>query len=257
MNFSGISNTGWFGQLLRWPLKLVPRRARMPILQGPLAGQRWIAGSSNHGCWLGSYEQEKVAEFSRRVQPGDVVFDIGAHVGYYTLLAAHLVGPRGRVVAFEPLPANLEILRQHLRLNKVTNVEVVAAALSDRAGTASFAVAADRSMGSLADHGELEVRVEVLDQLLASGRLPAPDCIKIDVEGAEYRLLSGARECLARHRPQLFLATHGAEVHRSCCTLLTAAGYDLQAFGDENWAMTDELMAFPQDQPQAEDRIAP
>ncbi len=254
MNFSKISHQSWLGRLLRLPLKLIPRNARLPILQGPLAGKRWIAGSSNHGCWLGSYEQEKVNEFSRRVQPGDVVYDIGAHVGYYTLLASILVGPQGRVFAFEPLPANLEILHRHLRINRVSNVEVIEAAVSDRAGTAAFAPAADNSMGSLAGddaskiaggHGEVQVRVEVIDHLLSAGRLPAPDCIKIDVEGAEYRLLSGAGECLARHRPLLFLATHGAEVHRSCCSLLAAAGYTLRAFGGENPAETDEILALP------------
>ncbi len=257
MNFSKISNASWLGRLLRLPLKLIPPKARMPILQGPLAGQRWIAGSSNHGCWLGSYEQEKVSAFSRRIRPGDVVYDIGAHVGYYTLLASTLVGPQGRVFAFEPLPANLETLRQHLLINRVENVEVIAAALSNQAGTAAFAPATDNSMGSLEGEGTMQVRVEVIDRLLQAGKLPAPDCIKIDVEGAEHRLLVGAQDCLARHRPLLFLATHGPEVHRSCCSLLSAAGYQLRALGGEDPTATDEILALPSTEVAAEYRIDP
>lgn len=64
----------------------------VPVLQGSLRGRKWIVGSSNHGCWLGSYEWKKQRLFTRTVSSGDVVFDIGAHVGFYTLLASVLVG---------------------------------------------------------------------------------------------------------------------------------------------------------------------
>ncbi|MBN8636124.1 MAG: hypothetical protein J0M07_12425 [Anaerolineae bacterium] len=100
MNFSGISRQSLIGQLLRLPLALMPKSARVPILQGALRGRWWIAGSSNHGCWLGSYEFDKQQRLSAHVQPGMVVYDIGAHVGFYTLLAAQLVGPGGHVFSF-------------------------------------------------------------------------------------------------------------------------------------------------------------
>ncbi len=76
----------------------------MHVVQGPLRGKRWIAGSSNHGCWLGSYELAKQRKVIELVRPGMVCWDVGAHVGFYTLLFAELVGPLGRVFAFEPLP---------------------------------------------------------------------------------------------------------------------------------------------------------
>lgn len=67
-------------------------------------------GSSSHGCWIGSYEYHKRRLFEQAVTPGSAVFDIGAHVGFYTLLASVLVGDQGRVVAFEPNAGNVRLL---------------------------------------------------------------------------------------------------------------------------------------------------
>ena len=93
MKVSEISNRSVAGRLLRLPLALIPPALAMPVLQGPLRGYRWIVGSSNHGCWLGSYEYAKQRLFAQMVRSGDVVFDVGANVGFYTLLAACRVGP--------------------------------------------------------------------------------------------------------------------------------------------------------------------
>ena len=91
MNVSAIANRSVAGRLLRLPLALIPAVLPMPVLQGPLRGYWWITGSSNHGCWLGSYEYDKQRLFARMIRAGDVVFDIGANVGFYTLLAASRV----------------------------------------------------------------------------------------------------------------------------------------------------------------------
>lgn len=95
INFSSISSSKFIGRMLRLPLRLVPRELEVRILQGPLRRKRWIARSSEHGCWLGSYEaakQERMIEF---VRPGMVCWDVGANVGFYTLLLAELVGGAG------------------------------------------------------------------------------------------------------------------------------------------------------------------
>lgn len=113
-NFSGISNQGFVGRMIRWPLRLIPAEAQLPILQGVLRGKRWIAGSSTHGCWAGSYEYEKQLLFTQTITKGNVVFDIGAHVGFYTLLSSVLVQDQGRVFAFEPLPRNVIYLSEHV-----------------------------------------------------------------------------------------------------------------------------------------------
>lgn len=215
----------------------------MPILQGRLRGKRWITGSSIHGCWLGTYELPKQLEFQAAVRSRSVVFDVGAHVGFYTLLASEMVGPGGRVVAFEPLPANLRYLREHLRLNRVGNVEVVEAACAESAGQARFEQGPDRTMGRVDERGGLVVATVALDDLVLAGRLPAPDLVKMDVEGGEARALRGSRAVLQRHRPTIFLATHGPEIHRECCDMLAGLGYRLRGVAGAAADRTDELVA--------------
>jgi hypothetical protein len=66
-NFSGISNETLLGKCLRAPLRLIPRSTAIPIVQGPLRGKKWIVGSSNHGCWLGSFEHDKQRQFQKAI----------------------------------------------------------------------------------------------------------------------------------------------------------------------------------------------
>lgn len=148
----------WVGKLLRLPLRIVPDGTVLPILQGRLRGKKWIAGSSIHSCWLGSYELEAQQLVIQTVRPGMVAFDIGAHVGFYTLLLAELVGPAGQVIAFEPAPLNIHYLREHIRLNRFANVTVIEAAVADSGGFARFSESVYSSMGQLSANGQLSIR---------------------------------------------------------------------------------------------------
>lgn len=245
MNFSGLSSHSAIGKLLRLPLHMVPRELPVPILQGPLQWRLWIAGSSSHGCWLGSYEYHKQRLFARMARAGDVVFDIGANVGFYTLLAASRVAPSGRVVAFEPMPSNVKRIHQHLKLNRIDGVRVFEAAVSSTPGIARFAPHASNAMGRISDTGSMEVTLVSLDDLSESGSIPDPNLLKIDVEGAELGVLHGASRLLARARPTILLATHGAEVHRQCCAFLRDAGYELRPIDPSVATLdaTDEVIA--------------
>jgi FkbM family methyltransferase len=219
-------------RLLRLPLRLLPRERLVPILSGPLRGWHWIIGSATHGAWLGTYEREVQQLFQRLLGPGDVCFDVGANVGFYTLLASRLIGEKGTVVAFEPLPRNLGYLRRHLEANHVSNVRLLPVAVSDRAGTAHFTEGNGPAMGSLAENGGLEVRTVRLDELVASGELPSPSFLKIDVEGAEDAVLTGAASLLRGHHPTILLSTHGYVHHQSCWSLLEDYGYALSLLRD-------------------------
>ncbi len=231
------------GKILRQPLRLIPAGTHLPILQGRLRGKRWIAGSSIHGCWLGSYEVEKQKLFEAEVKAGSVVFDVGANVGFYTLLASVLVGPSGKVFAFEPLPRNIQLLHEHLHLNRITNATIIEKAVSDTNGTASFSDSLENSMGHLDVSGSRTVRTITIDNFVSEGNAP-PSCIKIDVEGSETFVLAGARSVIEKNRPKIFLATHGATQHRDCCEFLRGMNYELVTIGGESLAESDEIFAY-------------
>jgi FkbM family methyltransferase len=226
---SASTFTGW---LIRQPLRLVPAMTPLRILTGPLAGRRWLSTSANHGCWLGTYERALQDLIAHELNPGDVFYDVGANVGFFSLLASVLVGPAGRVVAFEPLPRNIELLRANLDLNACTNVSIVAAAVAEAAGSTRFTVGGSPSMGSMDASQGIEVCVVGLDELLDSGDQPVPAAIKMDIEGAESRALSGARKTLEAHHPTIFLSTHGYRQHEQCLDLLRGLGYRVRVWRD-------------------------
>ncbi len=243
MNSPALSAETFLGRILRQPLKLVPAQMPMPILQGRLRGKRWIAGAHTHGCWLGTYEHEKQKLFALEVKEGDTVYDIGANAGFYTLLAAVLVGPSGHVYAFEPLPRNVHYLREHLRLNQITNVDIVEAAISDKDGEDYFDDSPGAAMGHLAASGSKRVKTVRIDELVIKKVLPPPDYLKIDVEGAESLVLTGAKNVLREIRPKIFLSTHGPTMHLQCCDLLKSFGYKLHPLGAKDVADAEELFA--------------
>jgi FkbM family methyltransferase len=243
VNLSGIPKTSPLGRLIRYPLRFIPKNAAVPILQGRFKGKKWIVGSANHGYWLGSYEFKKRLLVERTIPPGSVVYDVGGFVGYYTLLASVLVGQAGKVVVFEPLPRNLHYLKEHLRLNGINNVTVVEAAVSDQSGTLLFKEGPSRAMGKLAEEGGMQVQAVRLDDLVESGELPEPQFMKVDVEGAEVRVFTGARRLLERCHPTIFLDTHGSDVHAECCQLLTELGYHLETIDGRDLPVSKEIFA--------------
>jgi FkbM family methyltransferase len=204
---------------------------------------RWIVGSSDHGCWLGTYEGFKRRRYEQLVKPGMVAFDIGAHVGYYTLLSSALVGNSGSVVAFEPLPENIEYLKRHVALNQLENVQIIEAAVTDRDRKMTFNIAPSRSMGYLSEGGNLEVEAISLDQFLTRDDVPTPQVLKIDVEGAELSVLQGAQNLITTCRPLIFLATHGDEIHRQCLERLQFWGYSLEPLDGVQIDQSSEVLA--------------
>ncbi len=242
IDFSGISNDSVLGRSLRLPLRLLPENLRVPVLQGPLKGASWVVGASTHGCWLGSFEAEKQELFADKLSEGDTVYDIGANVGFYSILAAKAVGVSGHVYAFEPLPRNLEYLSAHFEINELANFDVFCAALSDVSGWAKFHRHDSPSMGHLSPDGDLLVRTESLDVLRAEEKIEPPSVMKVDIEGAERAFLRGARETIDETMPLIFLATHGESIHRDCVRMLDEIGYECQPISED---LQDELICTP------------
>jgi len=215
--------------------RAVPGRAVVPILQGPARGIRWQVGSGMMNFWLGTYEREKMAAFAGELSAEMVVYDIGANVGAYTVLAASRCR---QVHAFEPYTPNLIHLRRNISLNRFQNCVIVPTAVGATDAPVAFEEGKNGFVGKVADDGLLRVPCTRLDSYIENH--PAPELIKMDIEGAEWDVLQGARQLFAAKRPILFLATHGDQVHRRCCAFLEEYGYaiDLLA-GDEIVARPD------------------
>jgi FkbM family methyltransferase len=232
IDFSAVGPDTFAGKVVRFPFRLLPRGMTVPILQGPLRGKKWILGSQRHAFWLGGYEPQMQALMARELKKDRTFYDIGANVGFYTLLGAFCVAP-GTVFAFEPLPANVEFLKRHLAINQVQNVRIFQLAISDEIGTAKFRAESTGAMGQLDSSGSVDVNLSTIDTLLASREILPPDCIKMDIEGAEWKALIGARECFQRYEPMLFLATHGKEIHDRCRDLLRSWKYRVEIITKE------------------------
>jgi FkbM family methyltransferase len=154
------------------------------------------------------------------VRPGDIVLDVGANVGAHTVFLSHLVGKRGRVLAFEPLPANIAALKETVhRRARHTNITTVSAAVGNPAlreervalnvpgddGTqASLAAQTAGSWERKPPVSEVSVSLISLDQCEDVESLPHIDLVKIDVEGGELDVLRGATQTLSRHMPLIY-----------------------------------------------------
>jgi FkbM family methyltransferase len=187
----------------------IPQRVRLPF------GSRWVARNDACGRMIlrGSFENVESGFVEGFLKPGMVVLDIGAHHGYYTLLASQKVGPLGRVIAFEPSPRERRNLKQHLRMNGCTNVQVEELALGETEGRAELYVVKGRETGCNSlrppqvrqSTEATEVGVARLDDYVRQHDLQRVDFMKMDVEGAELSVLKGATEFLERKsRPVIF-----------------------------------------------------
>ncbi|HWH13666.1 MAG TPA: FkbM family methyltransferase [Miltoncostaeaceae bacterium] len=246
-------------ELLRLPGRTVPVPGWFPLVVEAAHPRIRPAGgrvrAHVNGCRmdldLDEYVQRRIyyrahevpeARWVRRLlRPGDLVVDVGANVGFFTLLAAAAVGPGGRVHALEPIPANAEVLERNLALNGLRNVAVRRAAAGDHEGEIRLGLdhpdPGERGVsGHYTEGGAREaiaVPVVTLDALLAGG--PPARLVKIDVEGAEPRVLAGMARTLGDRPPDaLLLEVNPAALARQGFSVpdmldpLTEAGYRLR-----------------------------
>ncbi len=219
------------GSALRRFARRYPEGSVVEIRSGAAAGYRWKRYHRYvNGYWLGHYELEIQDLLKLELKAGETFFDVGANAGFFTLVAAKLVGPGGRCVAFDPSPDNDRVIREQLELNGLNNCGSVAKAVGARAGTAMFAFSAPGSpMGHLgaAANGEqsLEVQVITLDE--AAKHYGRPNFIKLDVEGADIEAMQGAAELLRGARPRWLIELHSDDCQREVGRMLVEANYEI------------------------------
>ena len=243
INFSAISNKSIFGKFLRAFLNFIPKNTVLSILQVKLKGKKWIKGSGDNGYWLGTYELEKQKLFEKVIKKGDIVYDIGANVGFYTLLASELVGKKGRVFAFEPLPRNILNFKKHIAMNDCGNVDIIEAAVSNKEEFVFFETGKNDSSGKISDVGELKIRTVAIDNWLQKEGALAPTVLKIDTEGAEFKVLEGAKNILNKYHPTVLLALDSPKTREDCLNLLLSFGYEILPIGSKDLRTAQEIIA--------------
>ena len=192
---------------------IFPPRSGFAGVITALDGTRYHVDTASYLEWYvfvyGRYESRLARLMRDRLRTGDHVVDVGANLGLHTSALARAVGPRGRVVAVEPLDELAERLERNVELNGLSNVQVVRQGVSSASGRAVIFVppagASNRGEASLHDRGigalQRDVDVTTVDSLVEARRLGRLRLVKIDVEGHEVAVLRGARECLRHHRP--------------------------------------------------------
>ena len=214
------------------------RNGDLEIQEGLGQGLRFNTGGSAASFVMGWSQQPEQLALRAMLSAGVAFYDVGANVGFFTIIAARLLGPAGRIFCFEPLPENYRQIRHNAMLNSFTNIEIIGTALGSFDGEASFWTSAEPTWGKLVSTGkvpdkmtgEIKVPVRRLDGIVAESRLPPPDAIKIDVEGAEVDVLLGATETLRRYRPRLLIELHGTNA--AVAQLLSELEYKTAVVGD-------------------------
>jgi FkbM family methyltransferase len=178
----------------------------------------------------GTLEPPVQEALRRLLAPGAVFYDIGANVGFFTILGARLVGPTGRVIAFEPVPACARAVARNIALNGFGHAEIREQAVGAASGSARLLVVGEASWSHLASTGrhadvraEIDVEVVAIDELVAAGAIPPPDVLKIDTEGAELQAIDGMRATVGRHRPAIVCELH--DTNAQFCALMDELGY--------------------------------
>lgn len=219
-------------------LEPILRRGALQV-RGGMGARLWLSArhvepwsAQAYGTLSGDHEP-MVSEALRRTLPdGGVFMDVGANTGFTSMLAARVVGSRGTVVAIDPQAECAAAVRAHAALNGFSHVRVIEAAAARVSGEAEIIVVSDSLWTRLASVGEHDlesrrymVRTVSLDELVSSGEAPAPDVVKIDVEGAELDVLAGMTELLRTTRPVVICEMHGKNAEFAAA--MREHGYDV------------------------------
>jgi FkbM family methyltransferase len=221
--------------------------------KGALEGYRMRIDWTRFRSFIyGTWEPEVLGAVTSTVTPGMTVIDIGAHIGYYTLLFAKLAGADGRIISFEPFPQNFALLKENVGLNHLDHVLVLPQAVFSRDDEIMLTVpdelhnSGEASVAQTPGTAQLRVQALTLDSYCGSASVQ-PDFLKMDVEGAEYDVLLGARETITRCHPKLLIELHhfdGNTAAHPVPELLDSWGYDVQWL--ERSLMTSHILALPE-----------
>lgn len=250
-SLGGLRRVPLLGDFLSWTSRIiVPGDSLLwvKVERGPSAGL-WIRVNPRTGqdVQQGIGEPEVQKALVEHLRPGMTFYDVGANIGFFSLMAARLVGPQGRVFSFEADPEIAGRLRENLARNQFMHAHVEEKAVWSEPSVVSFArvdpnTSPDRGLGHITANGSapgtISVEAVTLDQYIASH--PAPDFLKCDVEGAELAVFQGATRLLSGKRAILLVEMHSPENRRALLEQFAGCGYRCQALDDSH------VLALPQ-----------
>jgi FkbM family methyltransferase len=221
-----------------------PRIHKIPF--GPNKGLKiFISFDISPRMYFGIDEPWIAALAHQHLKPGDIVYDIGAHVGYTSLLFLRSVGTTGFVHAFEILPSvATKFYQRTMDANGFTNVVVHSVGLCNKEQTIELSPG-NTMMASLCEgtsnrHKVEQCKTTRLDQFIAQEALPIPSLMKIDIEGAEVDCLMSASNTLTRNRPVLIIEFHSLDLLKKGYSLLNSHGYTLMT---QHFAVNEQFVA--------------
>ena len=216
------------------------REHRIPF--GPIRGRKlFMSPQISPRMWFGIDEPWIAQLCKSQLRKNSVVYDIGAHVGYTTVLFAHHLKDTGAVHAFEILPSTAELLRNTVEANQFQNVVIHPVGLGAEEAIQQFPIGptAMTSIRAAVREGQRVERCEIvaLDTYGRKRGLPRPALMKVDIEGAEIQFLQGSLELIDECQPTMIIAFHSKNLLRQGYTLLTSLGYQLY---NEHSQVTDD-----------------
>ncbi|EAW36173.1 FkbM family methyltransferase [Lyngbya sp. PCC 8106] len=230
---------------LRRLARLGIRNRDVIIEQGVGAGLRFNSGTSNPDYALGVNELSVQQALVDCLKPGDIFYDIGAHVGFFTAITARQVGSQGKVYAFEPDPQNATRLQANMQLNHFQNVTLFQKAVSNYGGQGELLLAEYPGGHTLATagtppdlKGAITVELVCIDDLVTQHILEPPSVVKIDVEGAELEVLQGMAATIQQYHPIILYEVDDAtpqklaEKRTPIQNFLQGYGYQIQPLKD-------------------------
>ena len=211
------------------------------VESGPLKGIKLVISEHvSHAHISGHYELETQLALDRLIAPGFVCYDLGASVGYLSLLMARKAQ---HVFSFEPAPHAVTEFRRHIAANDLRNITIVEKAVSDCERTVEFGLT-DNAYGScIVEPGtsnSLEMTTTTLDVFVASH--PPPDFVKIDVENEEGRVLEGARTILRENQPLICCELHSVEAAQAVERILHEYGYKIMTMNGEPFRIPEPVI---------------
>jgi FkbM family methyltransferase len=190
--------------------------------------------------FIGEYERYETKKFTSAIESGDVILDLGANIGYFSMIASKRLGKEGHVYAFEASPKIYELLCKNCSLSQINNITPLRLAVADRESVLSFKLPQnlqEQGSGSLSSNGtgDIEVQAITIDGFIQKEKLSRLDSIKMDIEGAELKAFFGMKETICRYQPKIIFEFSPARYEerdisefKSLVELMSELGYMFQ-----------------------------